>query len=346
MENNRVLLGMSGGIDSSVAAVLLKHWGYEPVGVSFILCNNSDSVAGAKLVTQRLEIEHHFYDASERFKQTVIQYFFDEYLSGRTPNPCVRCNQLIKWPLLFSLARNYDCHFVATGHYAQKFQVGDNNLLRKAFDRQKDQTHFLWGITSNDLNKILFPLGNLTKNTIISIAQNHSIRLDKKQKSSVGLCFVESDYRSTIKKLAEQTKTDIQPGVFYDIHGNWLGRHKGIAFYTVGQNKGLGLNLNRRFFVHSIDAKTNAIVLSDFKSLMKDKLILENFRLHLPVDDGKTEVEVRVRYRGKSTTGTVIQHGDLLHIKLSSPEWGIAPGQSVSLYHGDILVGGGFIVDE
>ncbi len=343
MANSKVLVGMSGGIDSSVAAILLAEQGYTPIGITMIFDTNYSGAERAEKVVRQLGIQHHTVDLKETFSQQVIDYFFYEYLKGRTPNPCLRCNQTIKWPWLFSMAKQLDCDFCATGHYVVKSHLSGHTLLKKAFDPNKDQSFFLWHLTPQQVNKCLFPLGSLPKSEIVHKAQTYGLGWLKKEKTSTGLCFIQHDYRLFIKNIAKQRNINIPEGAFYDLHGTWLGRHKGIAYYTVGQRKGLGIKANKPLFVNKIDATNHSIILSDFPSLFKDCFLLEKAVLNFPIEFEHTLLEIRVRYRGKAVFGTVVPNKEGFLLRLKTPEWSVAPGQGVALYKNNFLIGGGFV---
>ncbi len=340
----RVLLGLSGGRDSFVAIHSLREMGFFPVGITFITKTNPILLARINSIADILSIEHHYVDIQEVFSTEVVNHFVDSYLMGQTPNPCVRCNQKIKWPVLFAKANELKCDFVATGHYAQIIQIQGQKAIQKAFDDDKDQSFFLWGLEPEMLDRIIFPLGGLSFDEVKEIAQRIGFGYFGNVNSSVGPCFTETrDYRLFLREECKKREKIIKLGAFFDLQGNWLGHHKGYPYYTIGQRKGLGIKTNRRYFVNSIDTHTGNVFLSDFNDLFKSCFYLSDFKIHNNDLKNSKEVEIRVRYRGKSTSGKFNTENERLKVMLKRPEWGIAPGQAIAIYDRDVLVGGGFI---
>ena len=351
--NNRVLVGLSGGIDSLVAVIRLKQSGYIPIGCTFDIQhsisqpNTGNNIDHAKQIAEKLRIEHHIIDISEEFDRHIVNYYIHEYIAGRTPNPCVKCNQIIKWPLFFKQADIYQCDYIATGHYAEITSIDGIPVIKKSIDENKDQSFFLWALTSLMLSKIIFPLTGLTKENIIQIAEKHGFGYMTNRQSTTGACFISNrDYRVILRQLCLKNKISIKKGIFADLEGNWLGRHNGHPFYTIGQRHRLGINLNQPLFVQHIDPFSGIITLSDFNRLFKNSFHLSDYILHFPEIVQKKDVEIKIRYRGQFATGKIKIKDKYLKIELSEPEWGITPGQTVAIYSDKILIGGGYISND
>lgn len=350
----RVLLGMSGGIDSSVAAILLKGSGYEVVGLTLRLWSESDDLQNSTLpnyiieaqeLASKLNIQHHVVDVREEFYGSVIMYFKDEYLNGRTPNPCAKCNVVLKWKVLNEFAKQKGCDFISTGHYVNKVKIHDSYYITKGIDADKEQSFFLWGLHQDILKKAIFPLGGLTKSKVRDIAnQNGFFKLETK-KESTGVCFVEGNkYQPFILKLLKDSNQLPGKGNFINEEGEVLGEHVGFPFYTVGQRRGLGLEPNEPYYVTNINANTNNIQLGHKGDLYTHEMIVKDYTI-VDKSDFDNEVITRIRYRKQSALSTVeFIDNKLLRVKFIDPEWSIAPGQTAAFYKGDRLLGGGFIV--
>lgn len=372
-------MAMSGGIDSSVAAMLLLEQGYELVGVTFRTydsiresclrkekgCCSMESIMEAKHLAEQLGFPHHILDFRETFRKEIISNFVSEYFKGRTPNPCVLCNSHIKWGELVRAAEEYDCEWIATGHYARITQHNGHYYLRTAVDIRKDQTYFLWMLTEENLRRTIFPLGSLTKEQVRAIALQHGFKKLSQKTESQEICFVtDNDYRSFIAPYADSLpngKQAFQQGNYIDANGVVLGRHSGFANYTVGQRKGLGIALGAPAYVTHIDAGKNEVTLGTRDDLYTDTLLASSVRLRdkeaLLTDPF---VQARIRYRSPAV-GATLQLGSLENAKedvsavssqssvwwatlhFRTPVWGVTPGQSVVFYKDDLLVGGGII---
>lgn len=343
----RVLLGMSGGTDSSTSILYLREAGYEVVGVTFLFAGSEDreDVIRAVALADMLKIEHHIVDLRSEFKQIVIDYFVNEYANARTPFPCVVCNKHLKWPQLLKLAKQLSCDKIATGHYAGIKYYKGYPVISKGIDPDKDQSFFLWSIPKEILDYIIFPLEEVLKTDVRIKAQASGLENIAGQKDSMGICFSdEPDYRDYLKKFPEANASFL-PGDFVDLQGNKLGRHNGLVGYTVGQRKGLGLNLNKPLFVNRMNRDKNQIVLSDFKDLFVNELLLKDYHLYVPFEEIKQlNMVIRIRYRGQHATGVVRVEDKGLRIVLDNAEWGIAPGQTAVLYYKNLVLGGGFVV--
>lgn len=355
MQKKRVLIGMSGGIDSTVAAILLQEQGYELVGATFRTfdsikesclakekgCCSIESIIEAQRMAAILGFEHHILDFRDTFREHVIANFVDEYAQGRTPNPCVLCNSHIKWGKLMQAAKEYGCDYIATGHYAQIAEHRGHYYLKNAVDTQKDQTYFLWMLTEENLRHTIFPLGGLTKTEVRQIALQHGFEALSKKAESQEICFVpNNDYRSF---LAEQG-VDIQVGEYVDAQGKILGYHQGYCHYTIGQRKGLGIALGSPKFVTKIDAETNRVTLGEREDLLTQQAHIKEVRLR-DVDWLKESptIEARIRYKSPAVSGYLEIGDEESSVWFDSPVWGVTPGQSLVIYKEGLVVGGGII---
>jgi tRNA-specific 2-thiouridylase len=348
----RILLGMSGGTDSSVSAMLLQQQGYEVVGLTFRFWDEepdveSASIQEARELAEKLNIEHHVYDAREMFRKEVVDYFIDEYAAGRTPFPCVKCNNTLKWRLLSNLSIKFNCSKISTGHYARLTEKNKKFYITEAADSFKDQTFFLWGLPQSVLQKIIFPLGDLTKPEIRNIAEEKGFRQIAEKKDSMGICFCPSDYRDFLKKQ-DRLKPMIRKGNFVDENGSFLGRHESYLFYTVGQRYGLGINLNKPMFVKEIHPQTNKIVLAPIDKIYQKEIIVENYNLVDKADfTEKFDIVTKIRYRNQATLSRIqILDKSHLKIELQEPVSAVAPGQSAVFYKDGRVLGGGIIVNK
>ena len=374
-ENKRVLLGMSGGTDSSVAAMRLLEAGYEVIGVTFRfyeLNGSTEYLEDAHNLAERLGIRHITYDAREIFARQIIEYFVQEYLAGRTPVPCTLCNNYLKWPLLAKIADEMGVFYIATGHYAQNIQLNETFYITYAADSDKDQTFFLWGLKQDTLNRMLLPMGDITKAEARAWAAEHGFRKVATKKDSIGVCFCPMDYRTFLKDWLvrngqmsvsnseasinnsqtsgsdKQTWSDrIRRGRFIDEKGNFIAWHEGYPFYTIGQRRGLGIHLNRPVFVKEIDPEKNEVVLASLSSLEKTEMWLKDWNLvNQERTLGRSDIIVKIRYRKQENHGTITVTSDhLLHVQLHEPLTAIAPGQAAAFYGDGLLLGGGIIVN-
>ena len=345
----RVLLGMSGGTDSSVAALLLQDAGYEVVGVTFRFYENggcTDYLDDARDLCRRLGIEHIISDERERFESTIIDYFVSEYMSGHTPVPCTLCNNRLKWPLLRQLADQMDIYHIATGHYVQKRKIGNYWHITDGVDEDKNQSFFLWGLPQDILERMVLPMGGLTKQRVREIAEERGFAKAARKKDSLGVCFCSMDYRSFLRKRVEAEA--IQKGKFVDEEGNFIAWHEGYPFYTIGQRRGLGIDLNQAVFVKEIEPAENKVVLGDLKSLERTEMRLKDWNIVNPsLLLGRDDVIVKIRYRKQANRCTVTLLADnTLRVRLHEPLTAIAPGQAAAFYRDDTLLGGGIIVEE
>lgn len=344
--NKRVLLGMSGGIDSSVSAMLLREQGYDVVGVTFLFGGSEKAneliSKEAKLLADKLSIKHHTVDLQKVFRNTVINYFKQEYLTGKTPFPCAFCNPKVKFNYLEKYAKSENCDFIATGHYAQIKSFKEKNYIYQGIDPDKDQSFFLWGLKRNLIDKLIFPLGTFKKTEIKKIAEEKGFVSLSEKKESLGICFIEgNNYREFLEK--EGIKSS--PGNFVDQNGQVLGQHRGITNFTIGQRRKLGIHLNYPVFVAEIRLDANEIVLAKYVDLYKNKILLKNCHIvDNQINSTIDSLTVKIRYRLQETPCELnILNEASAEVRLLKPEAMIAAGQTAVFYDGERLVGGGFI---
>lgn len=347
MEKKEVLLGMSGGTDSSVAAMLLQDAGYKVTGVTFRFYETGGSteyLEDARMLAARLGMEHITYDARALFKEKIVDYFIREYMSGHTPVPCTLCNNYLKWPLLAKIADEKGIFHISTGHYVKKRLLNGKYYITCGTDADKDQSFFLWGLPQEILSRMLLPMGKLTKTEVREIAASRGFQKAATKKDSIGVCFCPMDYRSFLRR--EVNPERIKKGDFIDEKGNFIGRHEGYPFYTIGQRRGLGIHLNRAVFVKEIFPETNRVVLGDLHSLERKEMYLKDWHSISPEQLlDKDDIIVKIRYRKQANRCRVMQTAaGLLHVKLDEPLTAIASGQAAAFYRDDVVLGGGIIV--
>lgn len=345
---NQVLVGMSGGIDSSVTACLLRDAGYKVTGITFRFVNNEitdKSIVDAQSVCQKLGIEHFIYDATSIFEEKVIHYFVDEYFSGRTPFPCAVCNPQVKWKLLIDEANRLNCNYIAMGHYIQTEKTHDGYFLKQGVDPDKDQSFFCWGIPKQWLSRVIFPLGGMLKQDVKQLALSYGFSIFKEKKESTGPCFCQGDYRDFLRSRLTVSKQNFPRGIFTDGTGKELGKHEGYPYYTVGQRRGLGIHLNKAVYVKEIIADENKVVLGSHAELFRNSFIVERFNIHdHSIFSDKPDVITRIRYRKQNTLSRIILLNDnQLKVELMEALDAIAPGQTAVFYREGRLLGGGFI---
>lgn len=361
MNKKRVLMAMSGGLDSSVAAILLLEQGYELVGVTMKMweyesagiqtndtgCCNIDAVIDAMKIATKLGFPHYTLDFKDIFKEIVIKDFVDEYMKGRTPNPCVLCNTFIKWDALRDRANDLECDYIATGHYAVINKENDRFVVKKGADKEKDQSYFLWGISQKNLAGTLFPLGNYYKNEIRQIAVNNGFNFLAEKSESYEICFIpDNDYRSFLKYSVKDIESKLKGGDILNVEGEIIGKHKGYPFYTIGQRKGLDVALGEPAYVTKIDPINNTVTLGFKKDLMSDEMLVKNvnyIKLNSVPKNGM-EVTVKIRSHDKGTKGTIFPaKNNSLRVVFEKPVSAITPGQSAVFYENDDIVAGGVI---
>lgn len=353
----KVMVGMSGGVDSSVCASLLKDDGFDVCGATLYLLGGCSKffenmhekamkdIEDAKSACASLGIEHSVFDLSEEFEKCVVDKFIKEYLRANTPNPCIECNKNIKFSKMLSIASEHGCDYIATGHYASvSFNEKSGRYeLKKAKDRSKDQSYVLYNLTQEQLSHLIMPLGKYTKSEIRAIAEKKNISSSKKADSQ-DICFVpDGDYAAFIKK---KTGLDFDKGFFTDKNGAKLGEHKGIVSYTIGQRKHLGIALGKPAFVISKDAETNTVVLGDNEDLFSSSLTAGNLNwISIEKPEAPMKVTAKTRYTQTETEAVIYpSDGDTVTIEFSKPQRAISPGQAVVFYDNDTVVGGGTII--
>lgn len=348
-EKRQVLLGMSGGTDSSVAAMLLQDQGYDVIGVTFRFYELNDSrdyLNDAAELAERLGIRHLVYDARDQFEAYIVRYFVAEYFAGRTPVPCILCNNYLKWPLLAKIADEMGITYISTGHYVRKILIGETYYLTPGVDRDKDQSFFLWGLSQDLLRRMVLPMGDIIKTEARALALERGYAKVSKKKDSLGVCFCPMDYRTFLKNDHNPPSLlSDKRGRFVDEEGRFIAWHEGYPYYTIGQRRGLGIHLNKAVFVKEIHPETNEIVLSDLRGLEKRGFFLKEWNV---VDEsllfGHDEVIVKIRYRKQANRCRVSRTSSgQLFVDLLEPLTAIALGQAAAFYHGELLIGGGII---
>ncbi len=347
-----VIVGMSGGVDSSVAAYILTKNGYRVIGCTVRMTTTANVGSDAEAVCRHLGIEHIYTDFTEQFKANVIDYFTDAYQNGYTPNPCVVCNATVKWEALCCASREHRADFIATGHYARidKHPLTDRFALKRDLQQIKDQTYALYALNQKQLAMTLFPLCDLQKDEVRKIAREVGLPVADKPDSQ-DICFIpDNDYARFITEHVTHNGETIrhEEGDFVDLNGHVLGRHKGIIHYTVGQRKGLGISLGKPMFVSRIDAQNNTVMLADDAELFSSEFEIQDIKY---MAFSETEIasasplSVKIRYAHKASSCTVIvPKNDRLRCTLAAPQRAITPGQAAVFYHGDFIAFGGIIV--
>ena len=358
-KEKRVLVGMSGGIDSSATCIMLQEQGYEVVGVTMRTWDVTSAfstpeqeepnfILEARALAKKLGIEHHVADVREEFKQVIVKYFIDEYMQGRTPNPCVMCNPLFKERLLCEWADKTGCAWISTGHYCRLEERNGNQYIVAGDDMTKDQSYFLWRLPQEILRRFLFPLGNYTKQEVREYLKAKGFEAKAKGGESMEVCFIEGDYRDFLRQQCPDIDTQIGPGYFVDSKGVKIGQHKGFPYYTIGQRKGLGIALGHPAHVLRINAEKNTVMLGTSDELKAEYMLVEDAM----ITDMKELLEcpnltVRIRYRSKPIPCQVLplENGQML-VRFLGEASAIAPGQSAVFYDGLRVLGGAFIASQ
>lgn len=359
--HGKVLVAMSGGVDSTVTALMLHEQGYEVVGITMKTwdyassgsssketgCCNLDSFNDARQAAVHHGFPHFILDIREEFGSFVVENFVEEYIAGRTPNPCVMCNTHIKWRALLKRANALNCDFIATGHYASIYRHSNQRyVISKGKDDTKDQSYVLWGLQQDLLSRTILPLGNYHKTEIRQMAHDFGYPELAKKSESYEICFVpDNDYRGFLKNKVEGLEERVSGGWFVDKHGKKLGQHKGYPFYTIGQRKGLDIALGKPAFVTAIHPETNTVVLGDEKDLEQNKMLVTrlNFIKYDGIEDGM-EAVTKIRYKDKGTFSHLFNHDQGIEVQFFEHVKGIAPGQSAVFYEGNDVIGGGTIM--
>lgn len=358
MEKKRVVVGMSGGVDSSVAAYLLKEAGYEVIGVTMQIwqseeeqvleenggCCGLQAVEDARRVAGMLDIPYYVMNFREEFQKKVIDYFMAEYLAGRTPNPCIACNRYVKWESLLHRSMEIGADYIATGHYARVEKLPNGRYsIRNSVTAAKDQTYALYNLTQEQLSRTLMPIGEYSKDEVRHIAERIGLRVASKP-DSMEICFVpDQDYAGFIQ---EHSGKEIPEGNFVTSDGTVVGRHKGITHYTVGQRKGLNLALGRPVFVLEIRPETNEVVVGDNQEVFSERLLCNHLIfMSIPDLDGEKEVIAKIRYNHRGARAVVRRlEQDLAEVIFEEPVRAVTPGQAVVFYDGEYVAGGGTIL--
>lgn len=341
----KVLLGMSGGVDSSVGALLLKESGYEVIGATMQLhdfCNNDDLVKGAQEVAKKLGIEHHIFNMKEEFNRYVIDYFVKEYEQGRTPNPCIACNKYLKFGAMVDKAREMNIPYISTGHYAMIVKENEKFFLKKAVDKSKDQSYVLYNLTQQLLSQTLFPLGEYSKKEIREIAKKNKLGIENKPESQE-ICFIpDNNHFRFIKENAPNT---IKKGEILDTSGNILGYHDGTAKYTIGQRKGLGISSSKPLFVVDIVEENNQIIVGSNDDLFSNELIASNLNwISGEFPTNRTNVKAKIRYKAQESEVTLYPLDEgMCKVVFSTSQRAITKGQSIVFYDDEYVLGGGVI---
>ena len=356
-KKQRVICGMSGGVDSSATAALLQEQGYDVIGITLKLwpqdcvnraedkCCGPQAVTDARSVCDKLDVPYYLVDESADFQKFVIQYFADEYKAGRTPNPCVMCNQNLKFGRLIDRADQLGADFIATGHFArvEKSADGSRYLLKRGRDMRKDQSYFLFSLRQDQLARTLFPLGEKTKSDTREVARQCQLKTADKEES-MEICFVpDNNYGGFLQQANLVQK---HRGEIVDVHGHVLGHHDGIEFYTIGQRKGLGITTPKPVYVVELDAENNRVVVGDEAALDRDEFVADRCNWH-PFEKLTAPIEVtaKIRYNHPGAPATVTPlEGNQVRVKLHTPARAITPGQAAVFYQDDLVVGGGWIV--
>ncbi len=358
MEKKKVVIGMSGGVDSSVAAHLLKEAGYDVIGVTMQIWQTEDAcsleenggccglsaVEDARRVASDLGIPYYVMNFRNEFKEKVIDYFVDEYLVGHTPNPCIACNRYVKWESLLQRSLEIGADYIATGHYARVVQLPNGRYtLKKSATSAKDQTYALYNLTQYQLSHTLMPVGEYTKDEIRGIAERIGLRVANKPDSQE-ICFVSDN--NYARYIEEATGKKAETGNFVTPDGKVIGTHKGIIHYTVGQRKGLNLSMGHPVFVVAIRPETNEVVIGNAEDVFADKLVCNRLNfMSIPDLEGEMTVTVKIRYSHKGALATIRKiDEDTVECIFAEPQRAITPGQAVVFYDGEYVVGGGTIL--
>ncbi len=350
---------MSGGIDSSVTALMLHEAGYEVIGITMKTwdyasaggsrketgCCSLDSINDARMLAVDKGFPHYILDIRGEFGEHIINNFVEEYLAGRTPNPCVLCNTHIKWEALLKRADQLGCDFIATGHYATVREENGRYVISRGKDLNKDQSYVLWGLSQESLKRTIFPLGQFEKPAIRKMAAEAGYEELANKSESYEICFIpDNDYRSFLKRRVPELEANVDGGDFVRTDGTIVGKHRGYPFYTIGQRKGLEIALGEPMFVLSINPETNTVVIGTKEELERQTMWVRDYNLvkyaKLPEN---YQALVKIRYKDAGTMATLTEEDGKIRVVFHQPVTGVAPGQSAVFYEGDDLVGGGFI---
>ncbi len=366
-KKGRILVAMSGGVDSSVAALLLHEQGYEVIGITMKTwdyassggvkketgCCSLDSINDARSMAVKFGFPHYILDLRGEFGDSIINNFVDEYLAGRTPNPCILCNTHIKWEALLKRADQLECEYIATGHYAkvryeEKHDPSSGSgryIVSKGVDENKDQSYVLWGLTQESIKRTIFPLGEYRKPEVRKVALDSGFKNLAQKKESYEICFIpDNDYRAFLKNRVQGLEEKVNDGKFVLADGTEVGSHKGYPFYTIGQRKGLEIALGEPMFVKEVIPGKNVVVLGRKEELQNDSMTVVRYNLikysKLPFP---MEAHAKIRYKDAGAPATITECGDKIQVDFHRKVSAITPGQSAVFYEGDDIIGGGFI---
>lgn len=367
MKTKRVLVGMSGGIDSSAVCMMLQEQGYEVVGVTMRVWDlprqfsqpnqeHPDFIEEAKSLAQRLGIAHYVADEREDFKKTVVRNFIDEYMQGRTPNPCVMCNPTFKFRMLIEWADRLECDYIATGHYVQVREERGLYYIHCGEDVSKDQSYFLWRLGQDVLSRCIFPLGGMKKTDVRAYLDKKGFEMKAREGESMEVCFIDKDYRDFLHEQVPDINQRIGQGKFVDVQGRTIGTHEGFPYYTVGQRKGLGVALGKPAYVLRINALKNTVVLGDAEQLETEAMLVSDARF-VSIDDlENVDLSVRIRYRSRPIPCKISKVDDLFPdesvkkdmwlVRFMTKASAVTPGQSAVFYINDKMVGGAYICSQ
>ena len=354
----KVLVAMSGGVDSSVTLLKIIEMGYEAIGVTMKLweysavggnnlqdnnCCAVSSINNAKLICEKMGVPHYTIDFTKSFKDKVVNNFVSEYLKGRTPNPCVRCNSFIKWDTFIEQANLLGAKYIATGHYAQIKTDNDNYTIEKGVDSKKDQAYVLWGISKKTLKRTILPLGDLTKEEVRNIAREHKLETAETPES-MEICFIaDNNYKRFINEYAKDKTEKIRDGKTLNDRGEVIGSNDGYINYTIGQRKGIGLTNPDPLYVKKIDANSNTIIVSEKKSLFKRKCKVSKINWLIDMPTFPLNVDSQIRYNGYISKASIDSINQDYIVSFDEPQLAITPGQSIVFYNNNQLLGGGII---
>ena len=358
-KNNRVLVAMSGGIDSSIAALLLADEGYELVGMTMKTwdystagsssketgCCSLDSINDARQLAVQKGFPHYIIDIRKDFEESIVSDFVSEYMIGRTPNPCILCNTFMKWEALLKRADELNCYYIATGHYAQMKEQNGRYYVTKGIDGGKDQSYVLWGVSQENISRTLFPLGNYHKSEIKELAIKHGYDNLAKKSESYEICFIpDNDYRGFLKNKVEGLEERVKDGEFVTSDGKVVGKHQGFPFYTIGQRKGL-VAMGKPYYVNNIDAENNRVVIGPMDELWGDKMVVGkiNWQKYDKIEDGML-VDVQIRHHDPGAPAKLYNDANgSIRVEFMEKVSAITPGQSAVFFEGDDVIAGGFI---
>lgn len=367
MKTKRVLVGMSGGIDSSAVCMMLQEQGYEVVGVTMRVWDlprqfshpnqeHPDFIEEAKSLAQRLGIAHYVADEREDFKNTVVRNFIDEYMQGRTPNPCVMCNPTFKFRMLIEWADRLECDYIATGHYVQVREERGLYYIHCGEDVSKDQSYFLWRLGQDVLSRCIFPLGGMKKTDVRAYLDKKGFEMKAREGESMEVCFIDKDYRDFLSEQVPDINQRIGQGKFVDVQGRTIGTHEGFPYYTIGQRKGLGVALGKPAYVLRINALKNTVVLGDAEQLETEAMLVSDARFVNKTELEDVELSVRIRYRSRPIPCKISKVDDLFPdesvkkdmwlVRFMTKASAVTPGQSAVFYINDKMVGGAYICSQ